>query len=37
MCFLLGVPPWVPVRDVDPDAVVTLARRLLLTNADRPE
>lgn len=37
MCFLLGVPPWVPVREVDPDAVVTLARRLLLANADRPE
>ncbi len=37
MCFLLGVSPWVPVRDVDPDAVVALARRLLLANADRPE
>lgn len=37
MCFLLGVPPWVPVRDVDADAVVALARRLLLANADRPE
>jgi endonuclease-8 len=37
MCFLLGVPPWVPVREIDPDAVVALARRLLLTNADRPE
>jgi len=37
MCFLLGVPPWVPVREIDPDAVVVLARQLLLTNADRPE
>jgi len=37
ICFLLGVAPWVPVRDVDPDAVVILARQLLLTNADRPE
>ena len=37
MCFLLGVPPWVAVRQIDPDAVVALARRLLLTNADRPE
>jgi endonuclease VIII len=37
MCFLLKVSPWVPVRDIDPDAVVALARRLLLTNAERPE
>jgi endonuclease-8 len=37
MCFLLGVPPWVPVREVDADAAVALARRLLLANADRPE
>ncbi|MGB9279042.1 MAG: DNA-formamidopyrimidine glycosylase family protein [Pseudonocardiaceae bacterium] len=37
MCFLLGVPPWIPVRDIDADAVVALARRLLLVNADRPE
>jgi endonuclease-8 len=37
ICFLLGVAPWVPVRDVDPDAVVALARRLLVLNADRPE
>ncbi|HEX2290950.1 MAG TPA: DNA-formamidopyrimidine glycosylase family protein [Pseudonocardiaceae bacterium] len=37
MCFLLGVSPWIPVRDIDPDIVVALARRLLLTNADRPE
>jgi len=37
MCFLLGVPPWVPVRKIDPDDAVALARRLLLANADRPE
>jgi endonuclease-8 len=37
MCFLLGISPWALVRDVDPDAVVALARRLLLANADRPE
>ena len=37
ICFLLGVSPWTPVRNVDPDAVVALARRLLLANADRPE
>ncbi|MGH3916790.1 MAG: DNA-formamidopyrimidine glycosylase family protein [Pseudonocardiaceae bacterium] len=36
-CFLLGVSPWVLVRDIDPDTVVALARRLLLANADRPE
>jgi endonuclease-8 len=37
LCFLLGVPPWAPVRDIDAVAVVALARRLLLANADRPE
>ncbi|MGQ0716709.1 MAG: DNA-formamidopyrimidine glycosylase family protein [Pseudonocardiales bacterium] len=37
MCFLLGVLPWAKVSEVDPDAVVALARRLLLANADRPE
>jgi endonuclease VIII len=37
MCFLLGVSPWIPLRDVDPDAVVALARRLLMANAERPE
>ncbi|HEX5346541.1 MAG TPA: hypothetical protein VFW64_05485 [Pseudonocardiaceae bacterium] len=37
MCFLLGVPPWMPVREVDADAVVALARRLLSANADRRE
>ena len=36
-CFLLGVSPWTPLRDVDPVAVVALARRLLLANAERPE
>lgn len=37
MCFLLGISPWAPVRDVDPNVVVTLGRRLLLANAERPE
>lgn len=37
MCFLLRVSPWTPVRDVDANAAVALARRLLLLNADRPE
>jgi endonuclease-8 len=37
ICFLLGVSPWTAVREVDPDAVVALARRLLVVNADRPE
>jgi endonuclease VIII len=37
ICFLLGVAPWVPMREVDPDAVVALARQLLVLNADRPE
>ena len=37
ICFLLGLSPWLAVREVDPDAVVALARRLLLANADRPE
>jgi endonuclease-8 len=37
ICFLLGVSPWTLVGDVDPDAVVALARRLLLANADRPQ
>jgi endonuclease-8 len=36
ICFLLGVSPWTPVHEVDPGAVVTLARQLLLANADRP-
>jgi endonuclease VIII len=37
MCFLLGISPWAPVRDVDPSVVVALGRRLLLANAERPE
>ncbi|MGH3696421.1 MAG: hypothetical protein ACRDRX_20920 [Pseudonocardiaceae bacterium] len=37
ICVLLGVSPCLLVRDVDPDAVVALARRLLLANAERPE
>jgi endonuclease VIII len=37
ICFLLGLSPWLLVRDVDPDAVVALARRLLVANAERPE
>ncbi|MGH3936564.1 MAG: DNA-formamidopyrimidine glycosylase family protein [Pseudonocardiaceae bacterium] len=37
MCFLLRVPPWIPVHAVDPDTVVALARRLLVINAERPE
>lgn len=38
ICFLRGVSPWAPVREVpDLPAVVTLARTLLLRNADRPE
>lgn len=38
VCFLLGVSPWTPVRDVPgPQAAIALARSLLLANADRPE
>nr|WP_255426406.1 DNA-formamidopyrimidine glycosylase family protein [Pseudonocardia sp. C8] len=38
ICFLLGLTPWVPVRDVpDLPRVVALARRLLTANKDRPE
>jgi endonuclease VIII len=37
ICFLLGVSPWIPLHDVDPDAVVALARRLLVANAERSE
>src|SRR6185312_11503418 len=37
-CFLLGLSPWTPVRDVrDPGRAVALARDLLLRNKDRPE
>ena len=37
ICFLLGVSLWTPVREVDADAGVMLARQLLLANADRPQ
>jgi endonuclease VIII len=38
VCFLLGVSPWLPVGQLDdPERAVTLSRRLLLRNADRPE
>ena len=37
-CFLRGVTPWTPARDVaDPAAMIALARELLLRNADRPQ
>lgn len=38
VCFLRGVSPWTLTRDVsDPAGMITLARTLLLRNADRPE
>ena len=38
VCFLLGLSPWTPVRDVpDPARAVGLSRELLLRNKDRPE
>ena len=38
VCFLSGFTPWVLVRDVpDLAGVIALSRKLLLTNADRPE
>ncbi|WP_028925674.1 DNA-formamidopyrimidine glycosylase family protein [Pseudonocardia acaciae] len=38
VCFLLGLSPWTPVRDVpDPERAIVLARKLLLRNADHPE
>lgn len=38
VCFLRGISPWTLTRDVpDPAAVISLARELLLRNADRPE
>jgi endonuclease-8 len=38
VCFLLGVSPWTPVRDLPaPQEAITLSRKLLLANADRPE
>jgi endonuclease VIII len=37
VCFLLGVSPWTPVRELpDPAAAIALSRELLLRNADRP-
>jgi endonuclease-8 len=37
-CYLLGLSPWTPVGELpEPDRAITLARRLLLRNADRPE
>ncbi|MEQ3554028.1 DNA-formamidopyrimidine glycosylase family protein [Pseudonocardia nematodicida] len=38
ICFLLGLTPWVPVRDLtDVPGVIALSRRLLSSNKDRPE
>ena len=38
VCFLLGLSPWTPVRDVpDPARAVALSRELLMRNKDRPE
>lgn len=37
VCFLLGVSPWSPVSDVDAVETVALCRKLLLTNAWRPQ
>jgi endonuclease-8 len=37
LCFLLGISPFSPVRETPAVKIVTLARRLLLLNADRPE
>ncbi|MGC7100095.1 DNA-formamidopyrimidine glycosylase family protein [Amycolatopsis lurida] len=37
VCHLLRVTPWTPVSEVDGEAVVTLARKLLLANAWRHE
>ncbi|WP_435136761.1 DNA-formamidopyrimidine glycosylase family protein [Actinacidiphila sp. bgisy144] len=37
LCFLRGVTPWTPVRDVPaPERLVALARRLLVANRARP-
>jgi endonuclease-8 len=37
LCFLRGVTPWTPVRDVPaPERLVALARRLLVANRSRP-
>jgi len=38
VCFLLGLTPWTLVRDTpDLPGVIALSRKLLLSNADRPE
>ena len=37
VCFLLGVSPWSPVSEVDPDRAVRLCRELLLRNAWHPQ
>ena len=34
--FLLGVSPWIAVRETNPETVVQVARRLLLANVTRP-
>jgi endonuclease-8 len=34
VCFLLGVSPWSPVSDINPEAAVTLSHDLLVRNAD---
>lgn len=36
LCFLLRVPPWTPVSEVDADKTVRWARKLLLRNALNP-
>ena len=36
VCFLLGVSPWTPVREVDLPAAVDRAHRLLTGNKERP-
>jgi endonuclease-8 len=36
LCFLLGVSPWTPVSEVDPEKTVRWARKLLLRNALNP-
>ena len=38
ICYLLGLTPWVPVREVgDLPGVIALSRKLLSANKDRPE
>jgi endonuclease-8 len=36
-CFVLGVTPWSPASDVDPQRTVEVCRKLLLRNAWHPE